>query len=95
MCEAIKPASSKISPHKDKDLLPGPRSIAVHRRRKALSHHSKDPHHSYNYGTPLLSYNAVNALYEVVISIYLVVKSIYGVVILIYDMNISIYDIVI
>ena len=47
------------------------------------------------YGTPLLSYYAVNALYGVVISIYLVVNSIYGVVISICDIVISISDVVI
>ena len=47
-----------------------------------------------DYGTPLLSYYAANALYGVVISIYLVIKSIYCVVISICDMAISIYDVV-
>ena len=47
-----------------------------------------------NYGTPLLSYYAANALYGVVISIFLVVKPIYCVVISICDMVISIYDVV-
>ena len=47
-----------------------------------------------HYGTPLLSYYAVNALYGVVISIYLVVKSMYCVVISICGMAISIYEVV-